>query len=366
MSATFMAKKSTTKGRALKQRPPVHIQHRAEKRPTETLEPRPEISSEVILKFIYSGGLLGNSPQPHVGHQLADRLRRSESSATIVRRIMADIEVLARRASHAKMRQGAVPRPTAPHPPDYNLHLLNEAPLRNMRVQWGRLHLRYAIWRQRHLAALRLAEVGTEVARRLELLADQQRQLMVSVAQIRSEWPVNLRLDKADVDGVRKLLGSKAAKKYLSSINLNAFSFTPCDTSPFSVSVEALNPARVAVERLVKYLRWLRDNPHAWLYFDTATRRGSRVAIVEPNRFLAKLKMLEDPITKSNVPQWWAVARLFFSEVWELNREAFRPFIKTGDEQFLDKDGPTYAPGRVRNPIINNHLKKAFLSLAIH
>ena len=322
MTTMFMAKKRTTKGMGRKQRRSGLGQRRAGKRTIARRKPRPRIPEKAIRNF---GDLLGDPPQPILATQQVDRLRDSLSSDMLAQRIMADIEVLARRASHAKRGQAAVPQPPAPHPPDYKLHLMEEAPLTTMRARWDRSHLRYAIWFHRGLAALRLAEIGTDLARRLELLTDQQPQRMINVAHHLSEWPVNLRLAKVDVDGSRDLLGSEAAKHYLSALQLNALSFAPCDASPFAISLGAPKPARVAAERLVKYLRWLRGHPHKWLSINTAGASGRRVPIVESSRWVRSLMKLKDPITNLNVSDWWKVGQDLLSEAWRLNPTAFKP-----------------------------------------
>ncbi len=321
----------------------------------------PEIPEEVIRSF---GGSLGAPPAPHLATLHADRLRSSDTSATLARRIMADIEVLARRASHAKERQGAVPLPTTPDPPDYFLHLQQEAPLRTKRARWDRPHLHYAIWRQRQLAVLRLAQIGTDIARRLELLAKQKPKLTASVAQMQERWPVNLQLEKADKNGKRKLLRSDAAKAYLCSLKLNSFSYSPIDDSPFAVTLENHNPPRVAVEQLVRHIRSLRDNFDV-IVCDSSTVSTGRVAITTIPSWATGLMKLRDPIDTNNVEQWWSVAREFLNQLWDMHQEAFRPLINRRDEQFLDKEGPTYRPSKVKNPIVNYRLKKAFQSLAI-
>lgn len=364
MTAMIMAKKRTTNGRGRKPRRSVHVQRRAEKRTTVRRKPRPKIPEKVIRKF---GDLLGNPQRANRSTQQVDRLRDSLSSDMLAQRIMADIEVLARRASHAKKGQAAVPQPTAPHPPDYKLHLMVEAPLTTIRDRWDRPHLRYAIWFHRGLAALRLAEIGTDLARRLELLTDQQPQRMISVAHHMSEWPVNLRLEKADKNGKRDLLGSEAAKLYLSALQLNALSFAPCDASPFAISLGVPKPARVAAERLVTYLCWLRGHPHKWLSINTAGASGGRIPIVDSSRWVRSLMKLKDPITNLNVSDWWKVAQDLLSEAWRLNPTAFKP-LSDLRKAWAYPDGieSAYTSSNLRSRVINDDLKKAFCSLAIH
>lgn len=360
MSAMFMPKKRTSKGRGRTLERPAQAKGREGNSTPQRSQLQPEIPPDAITSF---QGSLGG-PSPRLAHKRAYVLRSSVSSATLVRRITADIEVLVSRSSLANQAE-AVPEPPEPHPPYYKCRLLAEAPLTLMRARWDQPHLSYAVWFQRQLATLRLAEIGTAIASRLELLAQQQPHLVKSVAQHCTEWPVNLCLNKADIKGKRKLLRSKTAKKYLSEIQLNSYSFSPADVSPFRVSSEKCSPARVAAEQVAAHMRLLRATIEFWLPCRSLRKGRQGIEGVKACEWVASLMALNDPISKSNVYQWWAVARSWLDESWTMNPDAFRPLIKPCDARFRDELGENYWPKSAKNPIINNHIKKAFLSLAI-
>ena len=323
----------------------------------------PKIPPEAIFSFC---GSLGEPPPPHLAAQRAARFRDSESSAALAQRILADIEVLVRRANRVHHRR-AVPEPPAPHPPDYKFHLLVDASISPVPDNLDTAHVRFAIWFRRQLAALRLAEIGTEVAHRLELLAAQQPQLVKSVAQRCTDWPVNLHLGKADIKGKRKLLRSEAAKNYLSAIDLNAFSHVPHDVSAFAVKPSKPKTFSLAAEQIVEHLRILRNIAHDWLPLHASIAGDRRIAIAEGPEWVTRLMALQEPITESNVPDWWAVAKEFLDEVLLLNPVAFKPlFDRRRKWAYPDGIESRYTPSKLQSRVINDDLRKAFFSLAIH
>lgn len=323
----------------------------------------PEIPEEVIRSF---GGSLGEPPPPHLAAQHADRSRDLESSAALAQRIMEDIEVLLRRANRVHHRR-AVPEPPAPHPPDYKFYLRRDDSISPVPANWDTAHVRFAIWFRRQLAAMHLAEIGTDVARRLELLAAQQPQLVKSVAQRRTDWPVNLHLSKADINGKRSLLRSETAKEYLSAIELNVFSHAPHDVSAFAVKPRKPKTFSIAAEQVVKHLRFLRNNTDVWLPHRASSGEDRRVAIAEIPEWVTHLMALREPITESNVPDWWAVAKEFLDEVLRLNPVAFKPLFDLRREwAYPDGIESAYTPAALHSRVINDDLRKAFFSLAIH
>lgn len=361
MTALIMAKKHSTEGRGRTPGRPAQVKGREGNITPQRGQLQPEIPPKAIASF---RGSLGE-PTPRLTHKRADPSHSSESSSSLARRIKADIEVLVSRSSLANQPE-AVPEPPKPHPPNYKWRLLTEAPLTIMRARWDQPHLNYAVWFQRQLATLRLAEIGTAIASRLELLAHQQPHLVKSVAQHSTEWPVNLRMDKADIKGKRELLRWKTAKKYLSEIKLNSYGFSPADVSPFRVSSETCSPARVAAEQVAAHMRLLRATFQHWLPRRSLRKGRQVIEGVELWEWAESLMALTEPISKSNVIQWWAVARSWLDASWTEIPDAFRPLIKPSDAGFRDELGEKYWPQSAKNPIINNHLKRAFLSLAIH
>ena len=189
-------------------------------------------------------------------------------------------------------------------------------------------------------------------ATHLENLFSNQRELVKQIARTRHLWPVNLGLRWEIVKGkptpqVRRLT---FARGYLTDLELNLQCNFP---SSHESGAEPASPFRVAAEELYTKMLMLKDGPHRHLWFSKVTPWAKR------------LFALSVPMTKSNSPDWWKVAKVYLYERWDKAQEEFKPLIKhLGFEYPILLSGKVPYESMFKSRVIDNALKEAFEALA--
>ncbi|MDB6021275.1 MAG: hypothetical protein JWQ04_1132 [Pedosphaera sp.] len=163
-------------------------------------------------------------------------------------------------------------------------------------------------------------------------------------AKEKNSWPVLLRLGvKQNRNGQRTAIleGAKKAKEYLSAIQLGKNATQVLR----HLADRKTNPFKMAAELLLHELcRWRESG--AWREPVTSWGR--------------KLLFLEYPMTAKNVGEWWSLAKAWMDEQWTANPDLFEPLIK-----HLSLDRKKHTPSLVKRQVIDDSLKKAFLTLAV-
>ena len=186
-------------------------------------------------------------------------------------------------------------------------------------------------------AIMLLAIIAREAPRILEALANREgtAELVKLIAARSPDWPVNLTLEKGKV---RRLT---FARKYLQKLGVGS----QCSLSQVGVTGdEDTSPFNVAARRLLRRLIILK---HSFRHFPPSRLSSWKRHLVA----------LAEPMTKENVRQWWAVAKVWLDERWKMNKLEFKTLIDA------DKALDASQSEKKRN-VISNNLKKAFLALA--
>jgi hypothetical protein len=210
------------------------------------------------------------------------------------------------------------------------------------RVTWRR-------WTGKGLdySADKLASAAILAAELLEHLSASQsreeRAMLVRAARQKLCWPVVLRpgvkRNRAG-ESITTVVGIKKAKSYLRAIELGRDAASVLG----HIHDREANPFKRTAELLLdELLRWREFG--AW-----------RKPISPWNK---KLLSLEYPMTSENVRQWWSLAKEWMDETWRSNSEKFEPLVK-----HLNLDRKKHTPSLVKRQVIDDSLKKAFVTLA--
>lgn len=227
------------------------------------------------------------------------------------------------------------------------------------------------------LAVVRLALIGQQVTRRLELLTRERLDFLEPIARTFSTWPVSLGLGKADRSGKRKVRGAEDAGRLLRRLNLNADNYWPETENPDGGSV---SPFRLAAEDIYHVLQVIRHEPFRWFdqgesyeHFKARWKPGKRVRLASSipewknlPQWGQDLMVLPEKMTTANADDWWRVAKTLLDEQWESNHEAFRPLIAACKSKGQSLAGPRHElyESEVRRTVIDLRLKEPFFSLA--
>ncbi|MSU62654.1 MAG: hypothetical protein EXS31_09690 [Pedosphaera sp.] len=202
-------------------------------------------------------------------------------------------------------------------------------------------------------AAEALAFLTKQATTWLENLFVKREALMKEVAKGFSQWPVNLGVRvKVSNKGGRKELKQVItrrdfAESYLKKLGVNQDTRWP--ESGFS-GVDRSYPFHIAARGIYRDLLMMKRNPRG--HFEKMTPWAKQLIV------------LPEPMTKGNAMKWWAVAKTWLDEQWDLNREAFEPLVQQCCSQGKQLTEAALFESEHRPRVIDLGLKKAFLALA--
>jgi hypothetical protein len=198
-------------------------------------------------------------------------------------------------------------------------------------------------------AATAFAFIAKQAATYLENLFLKRGALMKEIAAGSDLWPVNLGLRMKKVKGkpVYEVTRQAFARNYLTQLGLNSQCYFP---SSHQGSLEAISPFKLAAEELYTKMLMLKD-----VYFLNLTPWAKR------------LFALRVPMTKRNSADWWKVAKIYLYERWDKAQKEFEPLIKhLGFKYPIQLSSKLPYESMVKNRVIDNDLKDAFLGVARH
>lgn len=207
-------------------------------------------------------------------------------------------------------------------------------------------------------AADGLASMGIAAATFLEDLAHSdlvgEKLHIQFAARQKTRWPVLLRIaskQKGKGDREPTLVGAAKAKDYLCELGLGQEA--PVKKRALGISGENIF-SQAAEFVLVSLQRWREHGVQRLIFEGTATK------------WARSLWSLELPLTKCNVDEWWAVAKVWLDEQWEANREVFRPLIAACKSKGKSLAGSRHEliDSEIRRTVIDLRLKEAFHGLA--
>jgi len=212
-----------------------------------------------------------------------------------------------------------------------------------------------------------LAQVGQKTAALLEGMVFNRPEMVKTVARKLSDWPVNLALEKSTLKDSRGMLRFVMARKMLQQIELGSAQNAVTGTKREKGSE---SPYRIAATQILELLKAFRKHRHHFFPehepVNPSAETDSKLKVTRGSSgdWVFRLFELGEPITGQNVEDWWKVAKVFLDERWELDITTFDPLID--HSRHRDQlTPPRNKPGVVKNSIINQNLKGAFVRLAI-
>lgn len=191
-----------------------------------------------------------------------------------------------------------------------------------------------------------LAFLAQRAATYLEHIFAKRASMIREIAATYDLWPVNLGLRAKMVKGgpVYEVTRQAFARDYLIELGLNSF----CDfPSWYESGAQSVSPFRLAAKELYTKMLLLKE------------RRKVCFSKVTP--WSRRLFRLAEPMTKANSKEWWSVAKDYLYERWDKAQEEFEPLIR---HLRLKLSGKTPFESKIKNRVIDNDLKDAFLALA--